>query len=231
MCVAVNRLPVTVGTPTTSYPGPALATIRIVKKLHIESIESPYDDPQVAPLAASALSRAEAMGLCPPEIVRLDGEAMRALEACLAGAGIARFVPRPAGPDSAQAAVWLRAIHEALAGSPAPTSEWPALSRSLGVHLLARLLGISTSSVRRYSSRARATPDAVAARLHFLALLVGDLAGAYNDIGVRRWFDRRRTALGGKTPADLLTGAWTPDERGPERVRKLAAALGFFPAT
>ena len=231
MCVAVNRLPVTVGTPTTSYPGPALATIRIVKKLHIESIESPYDDPQVAPLAASALSRAEAMGLCPPEIVRLDGAAMRALEACLAGAGIARFVPRPAGPDSAQAAVWLRAIHEALAGSPAPVSEWPALSRSLGVHLLARLLGISTSSVRRYSSRARATPDAVAARLHFLALLVGDLAGAYNDIGVRRWFDRRRTALGGKTPADLLTGAWMPDERGPERVRKLAAALGFFPAT
>ena len=202
-----------------------------MKKLHIESIESPYDDPQVAPLAASALSRAEAMGLCPPEIVRLDGEAMRALEACLAGAGIARFVPRPAGPDSAQAAGWLRAIHEALAGSPAPVSEWPALSRSLGVHLLARLLGISTSSVRRYSSRSRATPDAVAARLHFLALVVGDLAGAYNDIGVRRWFDRRRTALGGKTPADLLTGAWMPDERGPERVRKLAAALGFFPAT
>ena len=231
MCVAVNRLPVTVGTPAESYAGPALATIRIVKKLHIESIESPYDDPQVAPLAASALSRAEAMGLCPPEIVRLDGEAMRALEACLAGAGIARLLRRPAGRDPAATAAWLRAVHEALAGSPAPASEWPALSRSLGIELLARLLGISLSSARRYSSRSRATPDAVAARLHFLALLVGDLAGAYNDIGVRRWFDRRRTALGGKTPADLLTGAWMPDERGPERVRKLAAALGFFPAT
>ena len=220
-----------VGTPAASYLGPGLAIIWIVKQLHIESIESPYDDPQVAPLAASALSRAEAMGLCPPGIVRLDGEAMRALEACLSDAGIARFVPRPAGPDPAQAVVWLRAIHEALAGSPAPTSEWPALSRSLGLDLLARLLGISISSVRRYSSRARATPDATAVRLHFLALVVGDLAGAYNDIGVRRWFDRRRTVLGGKTPADLLTGTWTPDDGGPERVRKLAAALGFSPAT
>ena len=219
------------GNPAESYRGLSLDTIRIVKQLHIESAESPYDHPQVAPLAASALSRAEAMGLCPPEIVRLDDEAMQAFEVRLFEAGIARFLRRPAGRDPAATAAWLRAVHEALAGSPAPTSEWPALSRSLGIELLARLLGISLSSARRYSSRSRATPDAVAARLHFLALVVGDLAGAYNDIGVRRWFDRRRTALGGKTPADLLTGAWTPDERGPERVRKLAAALGFFPAT
>ncbi len=202
-----------------------------MKQLHIESAESPYDHPQVAPLAASVLSRAEAMGLCPTEIVRLDGEAMQAFEARLSEAGIARFLRRPAGRDPAATAAWLRAVHEALAGSPAPTSEWPALSRSLGLDLLSRFLEISPSSARRYLSGTRRTPDTIAARLHFLALVAGDLAGAYNEIGVRRWFDRKRTALGGKTPGQLLTGNWAPEDDGAAKVRELAGALGFSPAT
>ncbi len=206
-------------------------TIRTVSKLHITSVESPYDDPRVAPLAASALSRAEAMGLGPSAAVQLDSGAMDALEARLAEAGIARLVRRPAGADPAETAGWLRALHEALAGSPVPRTEWPALSRSLGLDLLSRLLGISHSSARRYLSEARRTPDVIAARLHFLALVAGDLAGAYNEIGVRRWFDRKRTALGGKAPAQVLTGGWTPEDDGAERVRELAAALGFSPAT
>ena len=202
-----------------------------MSSIHIQSAESPYDDPQVAPLAASALNRAEAMGLFRAEIVRLDAAAIRAFEASLSGAGIARSVPRPVGSDPSAAAAWLRAIHEALAGSPAPASEWPALSRSLGLDLLARLLRISLSSARRYLAGTRTTPDAIAARLHFLALVAGDLAGAYNEIGVRRWFDRRRTALDGKAPAHVLTGDWSPEDDAPEQVRELAAALGFSPAT
>ena len=197
----------------------------------IRSVTSPYDDPRVAPLAASALSRAEAMGLCSSEVVQLDSGAMDALEARLAEAGIARLVRRPAGADPAETAGWLRALHEALAGSPVPRTEWPAVSRSLGLDLLSRLLGISHSSARRYLSGARKTPDGIAARLHFLALVAGDLAGAYNEIGVRRWFDRKRMALGGKTPAQVLAGDWTPEDDGAERVRELAAALAFSPAT
>ncbi len=202
-----------------------------MSKLHIQSVKSPYDDPRVAPLAASALSRAEAMGLCPSAVVRLDSGAMDALEARLAEAGIARLVRRPAGADPAETAGWLRALHEALAGSPVPRTEWPALSRSLGLDLLSRLLGVSPSSARRYSSGARQTPDEIAARLHFLALVAGDLAGAYNEIGVRRWFDRKRSAMGGKTPAEVLTGGWSAEDDGPERVRELAGALSFSPAT
>lgn len=200
-------------------------------RIHIQSVTSPYDDPRVAPLAASALSRAEAMGLCSAAVVQLDSGAMDALEARLAEAGIARLVRRPAGSDPAETAGWLRALHEALAGSPVPRTEWPALSRSLGLDVLSRLLGISLSSARRYLSGARKTPDVIAARLHFLALVAGDLAGAYNEIGVRRWFDRRRSALGGHTPAEVLTGEWTPEDKESERVRKLAEALSFSPAT
>jgi len=66
---------------------------------------------------------------------------------------------------------------------------------------------VSTSSLRRYTAGARPTPDDVAARLHHVALIVGDIAGSYNDIGVRRWFTRPRTQLGTQTPATVLTGA------------------------
>ena len=202
-----------------------------MSSLRIHSTQSPYDDPKVAPLAASALSRAEAMGLWSSAVFHLDRGVMEELETRLAEAGIARWVRRPVGSGAAETAGWLRALHEAIAGSPVPASEWPAVSRSLGLDLTASFVGVSLSSARRYASGERATPDAVAARLHFLALVVGDLAGAYSDIGVRRWFERKRTALGGRTPADLLTGDWTPDDKGPERVRKLAAGLAFSPAT
>lgn len=208
-----------------------MGMVRNMSALQIKSASRPYDDPRVAPLAASALSRAEAMGLWPAAVFHLDSAVMEALDVRLAEAGIARSVRRPVGSDPAETAGWLRALHEALAGSPVPASEWQSLSRSLGLDLTAGFVAVSRSSARRYASGERATPDAVAARLHFLALVVGDLAGAYSDIGVRRWFERRRTALGGRTPADLLRGAWTPDDKDPERVRKLAAGLAFSPAT
>jgi transcriptional regulator with XRE-family HTH domain len=96
---------------------------------------------------------------------------------------------------------------------------------------LALLLGVSASSLRRYLSGERDTPDDVADRLHHVALIVGDLAGAYNDVGIRRWFDRKRTALGGRTPASLLAGEWRPDDEGPQKVRELARSLVTLSAT
>ena len=101
----------------------------------------------------------------------------------------------------------------------------------LGLELLARLLGISESSARRYLSGSRSTPDSVAARLHFLAFVVGDLGGAYNDIGVRRWFDRPRRRLDGSTPAETLGERWSPDDEDARRVRDLARALLSSPVT
>lgn len=107
----------------------------------------------------------------------------------------------------------------------------PAVARVLEADQLASLLGISASSLRRYLTGERDTPDEVAARLHHLALIVGDLAGAYNDVGIRRWFERKRTALGGRTPSSLLGGEWNPDDTGPQKVRELARSLVTLSAT
>lgn len=207
--------------------------------IHIHSVHSPFDSPAAASLAVTVLTRAEAMGLLYPTetdaIDRLDMAAFRHLAKGIARAGIGNgllaelAVSSP--PNPRQLAAILKKLSEALDGSPTPASEWGGVNRVLGGDVLARLLGISPSSVRRYLSGSRETPYEVAARLHFVALIVGDLAGAYNEFGIRRWFQRPRKALASRSPAQLLSGAWQPEDSGPQRVRDLAAALVFSPAT
>jgi hypothetical protein len=101
----------------------------------------------------------------------------------------------------------------------------------LGLDLLSRMLSISASSVRRYKAAARTTPDDVADRLHFLSLIVGDLSGAYNEFGVRQWFDRKRVQLGGRAPLELLRGRWKQAQTGPQQIKDLARSLVTSPAT
>ena len=113
-------------------------------------------------------------------------------------------------------------VDKALGASPVPVSDWLALQRVIGDDLLVRLLCISKVSLRRYLSGARRTPDDVAVRLHTLALIVDDLAGAYDDAGIRRWFARPRTTLGNRAPLDALTAGWQPDDPEVQQVRDLA---------
>jgi len=115
-------------------------------------------------------------------------------------------------------------INDQLEMSPQPTGEWAPVVGTLGEDMLAELVGVSVSSVRRYAAGSRATPQDVAERLHFLALLIADLAGSYNDFGIRRWLHRPRTALGGKSPASLL-GEFDPDGPDAAAVARLAATL------
>jgi hypothetical protein len=94
-----------------------------------------------------------------------------------------------------------------------------------GDDMLVELLGVGASSLRRYAGGERATPDEVAARLHWLAMVVADLAGAYNDFGIRRWFERPRSQLDGKSPRQTLGSAWTPEDAAAAQVRALAGVL------
>ncbi|MGI8827281.1 MAG: hypothetical protein ACR2JC_16880 [Chloroflexota bacterium] len=87
-----------------------------------------------------------------------------------------------------------------LEDCPVPDQEWTPLRDTLGDDLLARLCGIAPVSLRRYATDARPTPDLVAGRLHALALTVADLRWAYNDYGIRGWFQRPRAQLGGLSP-------------------------------
>jgi hypothetical protein len=206
--------------------------------IRIESIADPFTRPALAVKGARALALVDAMGLLSPKERRLTLEAstfarlLPRLQRVGLGGGITAFLSH-AGfrgePDMVEK--WLDQLTDALEASPVPAAEWKQLNSLLGLDLLARLLGTSAVSVRRYARAARTTPDDVAARLHWLALIVGDLAGAYNELGIRQWFDRKRAQLGGRTPAQMLHGTWRPDEAGPQQVRALAHALTGSPAT
>jgi hypothetical protein len=201
-----------------------------------DSISGP-EDVRVRRLVIEVSRRAEAMGLSVPDPEVPDPEpsgrtgldAIRRLATCVGKAGVAAssaaHLNNVVTPTREELADLLQTMVKALEASPVPKFEWGGLGRVLDADALGELLQVSPSSLKRYQSGERATPDAIAARLHFLALVVGDLAGAYNDIGVRRWFHRKRTQLDGRPPAAFLKGDWDPDDAGPQRVRELAREL------
>lgn len=182
-----------------------------------------------------AARRAEAMGIAEPGISRVGRDTIRQLAGKVRSAGIAispaDVLRNVANPSDDDVAALLEMIVAALEASPAPKYEWKGLARIFPPDDLAGLLGISASSLKRYQSGDRDTPDVIAARLHFLALVVGDLAGSYNDVGIRRWFERKRTQLDGRSPAALLKGEWDPDGDAALRIRELARHLVALSAT
>ena len=122
-------------------------------------------------------------------------------------------------------AALIERLDEALRESPLPEREVPELLRVFDREDLAVLAGTSSVSLGRYLAGTRKWPDELAGRMHWLALVASDLAGAYNDFGIRRWFERERTQLGGRSPRQLLGAEWDPADPDVERVRQLAAAL------
>ena len=207
-----------------------------MSQVQIRSELGPVGADYTTRLVYEAARRADAMGILDADSVqRFDVSTARRVAERARAAGVGRVPVAELAhvdvPSPAEVQAVLRLLITALEHSPVPQLEWRSVSRVFDPEQLASLLVISVSSLRRYQSGERATPDDVAARLHFLALVTGDLAGAYNEIGIRRWFGRKRTQLGGKTPASLLTGAWDPDDAGPQKVRSLAAALVTLSAT
>ncbi len=204
-------------------------------ELQIESIEAPLlRSAEAASLALSLVARAQTMGFLPPREgrVELDREFLKELAELLRSRGVA--VRATASLAHAMEAEplndvelidALRATLDAVDASPHPEGEWAPARELLGDELLARLLHISASSLHRYAAAHRRTPDEVAWRLHVVARLLAALVGSYNDYGIRRWFERRRSALDGATPAELFEQAESDDDERLQRVVGLADEL------
>jgi len=208
-----------------------------ISRIQIGSVEAPFTQGRLGVPASRVLGRAEAMGLLPgtQPIGTLNYDVLRRTVQALSKAGIGREASigflDPKSLKADELAQLLDNLLESMEESPVPDHELRQLIDVLGFDLVTRLLGTSITTLRRYASSARKPPTPVAARIHFLALLVGDLAGSYTDFGIHRWFDRKRAQLAGKSPLDVLKGNWNPDAPGPSLVRKLARALTSLPAT
>lgn len=197
--------------------------------IQIEAIDAPLNRPGLLGPAVGLVRRALALGLLRDrqEIRRLDVELLRGIarEASAEGIGHDAALDLLGGRTPVRLGRAIGRLDEALRSSPLPAREFRQLLDIFDVDQLAGLIGASPVSLRRYAAGRRAVPDEIAARVHWLALVVSDLAGAYNHIGVRRWFDRPRTGLDGRTPRQVLRGGWQPDDQDVERARLLAAAL------
>src|SRR5213595_139507 len=204
-------------------------------ELQIEAIEAPLlESAEAASLALSLVARAQTMGFLPQREgrVELNRDFLEELAGLLRRRGVASMATASL-TQAMQAETLndvelidaLRATLDAVDASPHPEGEWAPARELLGDELLARLLRVSGSSLRRYAAGNRRTPDEVAWRLHLVARLLAALVGSYNDYGMRRWFERRRSALDGATPAELLVRARTEDDERLEAVLALAEQL------
>ena len=209
-----------------------------MKEFQITSVSEPLAKPMILDPLMSVINRFAAMGIAlPGRSFALDGAAVAQILGRASKVGLGKKTALLAGlpnaikRDPARVARLLEELITAIEESPLPASEWRSMRDTFGDEELARLLGISKASVVRYAVDERSTPDHVADRLHWLAMVVADLAGSYNDIGIRRWFHRPRARLNGKTPSKLLDGAWSSESSAAKRIRELARSLTAAGAT
>jgi hypothetical protein len=202
--------------------------------VQISSVEVPFlDRPKSAMQACQLLHRTEYLGLLDAKLVAgaLTEERVRGVLVTLASHGVASAVavrlatPKAFLVSDDELASLLGQVRDQIGESPLPDSEWKPMREALGDELLSKLLDIAPSSLRRYAEGERNTPDLVASRLHVLAMITSDLAGGYNERGMRRWFARPRPQLDGRSPTDLLAGGFDPDSGEVARVQQLAAWL------
>ena len=221
--------------------GANLDIIWSVDPIQISSVEKPIDHPAILRALMPVINRAWAMGVPMPGHGGPFTLSTRTLKSLLDSArrlGIGRnigtylqAVPEILEQSPDEAAKLLDGLSRAFEESPVPQIEWASMRQIFGDDELETLLGSSRQSIARYAKGDRATPPLIADRLHWLAMVVADLAGAYNALGIRRWFHRPRSALGGRSPQQVLGKAWAPDAALSRQIRALAAALTELGAT
>lgn len=203
-----------------------------VTDLRFTSATDPLLSGGVLPAAMRLVRHAAGLGLLAdaPVGAVLDLALLRRIARSAAAAGVGAdpalgLLALPHDAEPATLTALIDRLDAALTGSPQPATALPELVAVYGEALVGALVGISPASLRRYLAGARTIPDAVAARIHYLALVTADLAGTWNAYGLRRWWDRPRTALAGRTPRAALGDGWDPDDPDARAVAALAAAL------
>lgn len=89
------------------------------------------------------------------------------------------------------------------------------LETTLQKELLADLTGKSSADLQKD------LPGA-SKKIYFLYGIVEHLRGLYNNEGIRRWFQRERSQLEGKSPLHYLGLEWNPDEEKAKHILELA---------
>jgi uncharacterized protein (DUF2384 family) len=205
-----------------------------VGNIQIHSVSTGYQDTKLLPLLLSLYTKAAAMGLLPSRPMGLSPATLKTVLKAYQAKGLLGtsqtrleiLLNEPRSERSTAEAV--SALSEALNAideSPVPDKELPAMRKVFDDDDLALLVGVSPQSLKRYAAGDRPTPDDIADRVHWLAMVVAALSGSYNAIGIRRWFERPRPQLDERSPRQLLGSNWNPSAPAVRRVRDLAESL------
>jgi hypothetical protein len=204
-----------------------------MSSVRLSSVTAPFDSGPARLPATRLVLVADGLGLLPggEAVERLDVDLVRDIARRALAEGVAQEAALAILADGApqrSRSRWkdlVQALEGALEASPMPERELTRLLRTYGHEALGRLLFISPASLRRYVAGQRTVPDAVAARIHFIALVTADLAGSYNDFGLRRWWERPRSALDDRSPRAALGDDWGADGPAARAVAGLARSL------
>jgi hypothetical protein len=206
-------------------------------QIRVSSVQPPFEWPDAGRPALRLLLVADAIGVLPgtEPIHALNLAVVRTAVEAL----VARDVATAPGSEILQLGAdeyerWAKLLTDVIADvrhSPLPETEWAPMLDLFGADVLASLVGVSPASVQRYATGTRATPDDVAERLHFLALLVAELAASFNEIGVRRWFHRPLPQIDGDSPSERLRGDWSPHDSHVDTLMDVARGGVAQPAT
>src|SRR2546422_338676 len=122
----------------------------------VVSIDDPLRQADISSLAFGLLARGQTMGFLPrdtPAEIHLDRAFLERLGRELTSAGIAAgSLARLDGATGPELETVLRETTAAVDASPNPKGEWKTARGLLGDDLLARMLRISASSLRRYAT-------------------------------------------------------------------------------
>lgn len=198
--------------------------------LRISSVEDPLRRGGVLEAAMALVRRAAGLGFLSgrPSVERLDLDLIRTIARAASQVGVgseAAVSLLEAQLTDPRLEALITRLSGALLESPVPSLELSELLRIYELDDVASLIGTSPVSLRRYAAGVRTMPDEIAERLHFLALTTSDLAGSYNELGLRRWWDRERTVLDGHSPRQTLGQSFDPDGANAKAVAALAASL------
>lgn len=181
-------------------------------------------------VAIQLVCRAEAMGLLDPVQDPADPSRVIAALEAFSAAGVAQG---PVSRSSMEADLRraLDLMNAEVERTAVPGSELPAMRTLLGVDLLAAMTRVAPEELEPEVVDETTVSVELAQRVHLLALIVADLAGSYRDFGIRRWFERERTTLGGRSPRAVLASSPDDSDAAVEQVRHLARALTSLGAT
>jgi transcriptional regulator with XRE-family HTH domain len=203
----------------------------IMPKIQKPSTNNPLDK-KVVVAAIDFIIKAESMGLleAPVDTLNLNLDIIIDVAKKVVEEGLGRkIVIDPARwyeYESNDLCVKLKSLSDILEHSPVPEKEWPKVREVISEKLLADMLHISDQSLKRYEQGNRQASDQVYAKLHWIALLLGDLLGSYNEMGARNWFLRTRKSFKGKTPFQILSEKdWSPDDENPRKIKDFVKSL------